>query len=432
MERHHIPSMASNGLSVAFESDASNLVPGDTNGYTDIFVSSWAPLPSFNLAVTWTGSGSGNVTSSPDGIDCSFACSSPFPQGIAVSLTAAANIGSYFTGWSGAATGTANPIDVTMDTDKSVSADFALYEYTLAVRSDHGTVTRSPDQASYHYGDVVELTAAPDPGYSFAYWSEDADGYRNPIQVTVRGDTAVSANYIQGGRTLTVSSDHGTVTRSPDQAAFLDSEVVRLTATAEAGWAFDQWSGAVSGTSNPVDVTINGDTSVTANYILAEYNLKIVSEHGTVTRVPDQATYHYGDVVHLTAAANALYLFSNWSGDAASTINPLDITILGDTHLTANYLVNTDKRYVAPGGDDGASCLIPSEPCGTINGAIAKLPAGIRFTSPSGHIRARTATAGGHDRQGRSPSLFREAGIAVSPDQTGMSVIDGQDARRGC
>ncbi|MFM8792667.1 MAG: InlB B-repeat-containing protein, partial [Solirubrobacterales bacterium] len=54
-----------------------------------------------NLSVNKTGSGTGTVTSSPTGINCGSSCSGTFDQDASVTLTAAADSGSRFTGWSG-------------------------------------------------------------------------------------------------------------------------------------------------------------------------------------------------------------------------------------------------------------------------------------------------------------------------------------------
>ena len=44
--------------------------------------------------------------------------------------------------------------------------------YTLSVSNDtHGTVTVSPENATYAYGAVVTLTPVPASGYQFATWS---------------------------------------------------------------------------------------------------------------------------------------------------------------------------------------------------------------------------------------------------------------------
>jgi len=65
-------------------------------------------------------------------------------------------------------------------------------EYTLTVNSAHGAVTKSPDKATYHYGDVVTLGMTADPGWTFTGWTPSL-----PLdQVTITGDTTVTANFL--------------------------------------------------------------------------------------------------------------------------------------------------------------------------------------------------------------------------------------------
>jgi uncharacterized repeat protein (TIGR02543 family) len=68
------------------------------------------------LTVDTAGTGSGSVTLDPPG--------GSYDEGTVVTLTASADAGSTFEGWSGAATGTANPVTVTMDGDRTVTATF--------------------------------------------------------------------------------------------------------------------------------------------------------------------------------------------------------------------------------------------------------------------------------------------------------------------
>jgi hypothetical protein len=77
----------------------------------------------FPLSVSKTGSGSGDVTSNPAGIDCGATCSAGFNTGQSVSLSAAPASGSRFVGWGGACTG-AEACAVTMDAAKNVTARF--------------------------------------------------------------------------------------------------------------------------------------------------------------------------------------------------------------------------------------------------------------------------------------------------------------------
>ncbi len=64
--------------------------------------------------------------------------------------------------------GETNRGSVTINGNKSVTANFDYIEYTLTVNTagafGTGTVTKNPDQATYHYGDVVQLTAVPGTG----------------------------------------------------------------------------------------------------------------------------------------------------------------------------------------------------------------------------------------------------------------------------
>src|SRR5262249_54081509 len=77
------------------------------------------------LTVTKTGSGSGSVSSSPDiGISCGATCSHDYLDGAMVTLTATADAGSTFTGWSGEGCSGILTCSVTMSQARNVSANF--------------------------------------------------------------------------------------------------------------------------------------------------------------------------------------------------------------------------------------------------------------------------------------------------------------------
>jgi hypothetical protein len=80
-------------------------------------------LDQHELAVNLVGSGSGTVSSSPSGINCGSDCSESYDYGTVVSLSAAADSGSSFTGWGGACAGT-GVCQLTITADKAVTAKF--------------------------------------------------------------------------------------------------------------------------------------------------------------------------------------------------------------------------------------------------------------------------------------------------------------------
>jgi hypothetical protein len=76
------------------------------------------------LSVGVAGSGSGSVTSSPSGIDCGATCSHAFANGTSVTLTASADSGSKFSGWSGGGCSGTGTCQVTLTAATSVTASF--------------------------------------------------------------------------------------------------------------------------------------------------------------------------------------------------------------------------------------------------------------------------------------------------------------------
>jgi uncharacterized repeat protein (TIGR02543 family) len=69
-------------------------------------------------------------------------------------------------------------------------------QYTLTIStSGSGTVSKSPDQATYTKGSTVSLTATPASGYQFAGWGGDASGTVNPLTLIMDGNKAITATF---------------------------------------------------------------------------------------------------------------------------------------------------------------------------------------------------------------------------------------------
>jgi uncharacterized repeat protein (TIGR02543 family) len=159
------------------------------------------------LSISKDGTGTGTVTSSPIGIECGATCAYDFELNTLVTLTAASDTGSTFTGWSDAGCPGTDTCQVTMDVAKGVTATFTSIEYTLTVTSAHGTIAKNPDKTTYHYGEDVELTATASAGWAFKNWTGDATGTANPVMVHIDGDKTVTANYEE--ITYTISGNAG-------------------------------------------------------------------------------------------------------------------------------------------------------------------------------------------------------------------------------
>jgi len=122
---------------------------------------------------------------------------STYTSGTNVILTATPLAGYTFSSWSGDATGTTNPLTVSMNGNKNITANFTLIanSFTLNVTAVNGTVAINPNQLTYTSGSNVELTATPNSGYTFTSWSGDATGTTNPLTVTMNANKNITANF---------------------------------------------------------------------------------------------------------------------------------------------------------------------------------------------------------------------------------------------
>jgi uncharacterized repeat protein (TIGR02543 family) len=145
--------------------------------------------------------GNGSITLNPPG--------GTYNEGTVVTLTAVPDPGWQFDNWSGDLTGSANPDTITMDSNKTVTANFSqipVQQYTLTANTvGQGSVTLNPPGGTYDEGTVVTLTAVPDSGWQFDNWSGDLTGSANPDTITMDSNKTVTANFSEpGGCTETV------------------------------------------------------------------------------------------------------------------------------------------------------------------------------------------------------------------------------------
>lgn len=188
-------------------------------------------IPGYVLTTAVDPVGGGSITRNPD--------LPAYPAGSTVQLTAVPALGYVFVGWSGDGAGTANPLTITMDSDKNVTAHFALANFTLTVTpSDGGTVTLNPPGGVYPAGQIVQVTAVPDPTFSFHHWVGDVDfaSTTNPNQVTMDSNKTIQAIFTTPAPVIT--------SITPDRAWLFGGITARI-----------QGTGFVDGTST---VTLNG------------------------------------------------------------------------------------------------------------------------------------------------------------------------------
>jgi hypothetical protein len=166
-------------------------------------------VPTRHVTVQKIGAGGGLVQDSMHLIDCGPTCSGEFVQGGTLTLTAAPDPGSIFTGWSGGAcTGTEATCSVAVNGDTSITAAFSRKLATLTVhRFGRGSVRSLPSgitcggRCSHAFVlGPVKLTATPSAGWQFARWEGACRGTKTVCRVVLRRAGAVSAIFTRRHR----------------------------------------------------------------------------------------------------------------------------------------------------------------------------------------------------------------------------------------
>jgi len=187
-----------------------------------------------------------------------------------VELTANPSEGWEFARWEGDLESTDNPSEITIDTEKEVTAVFEREGYELTVNvSGEGSVNEElidePSKRSYPFNSVVKLTAEPDDGWEFDEWVGDLSGGDNPKEITIDGDKNVTAVFKELSYEINISTDgSGDVSISPDKSSYSYGEEVEITVNPASGWAFANWEGDFEGSADSKTITVESDINATA------------------------------------------------------------------------------------------------------------------------------------------------------------------------
>gem|GEM_PF-771989 len=217
----------------------------------------------YTLTVNVNPAGSGTVAKVPD--------QEAYAAGTPVTLTATPSPGYHFLNWSGdipSGHEQDNPLAITMDSDKTINANFTINTYTVTFDKNGGDTEANPrTKTATHGGHIDSLPTPPSRiGYTFREWNTEADGSgtRFDSNTPVYGDITVYAQWTIQVFSLTVNIvGNGTVTPSGG-TSYEYGSVVTLTATPSPGYRFLKWSGDVpSGHEKDNPLTLNMDSNKT-------------------------------------------------------------------------------------------------------------------------------------------------------------------------
>ena len=145
-----------------------------------------------------------------------------------------------------------------------------IIKYTLSFSAGSGGSVSIPG-GSYETGTSVSVTATPDSEYVFVDWSNGST--QNPLSVSVNSNQTLTANFEKRKYPLTMNIvGEGTVSEEIISAGrttteYTSGSIIQLTAVPSDGWGFSGWSGTISSTENPIQLTVDESKSITSTFL---------------------------------------------------------------------------------------------------------------------------------------------------------------------
>jgi len=171
-----------------------------------------AGLTQYFLNASFAGIGSGSVNSLDSQITCTSNCSAIYNNLSPVTLTSAAGTDSYFFGWSGGGcTGTGN-CAVTMDNEKTVTANFDIHPPVNLDSAYYPLILTAYKAAGMGNVNTVELKIRRSDITESPVFANDTSAVTKDLNVTLTGGldgifaTAVGNTNIHGAVTISVGS----------------------------------------------------------------------------------------------------------------------------------------------------------------------------------------------------------------------------------
>ena len=331
---------------------------------------------------------------------------------------------------------------------QTISITPSSYNITVSANPNNGgNVTGG---GTYNQGQSCTVSATANTGYTFTNWTENGSVVSSNADYTfnVEGNRTLVANFTENTYTITVSanpSNGGTVTGG---GSFTHGQSCTVTATANTGFTFSNWTENGNVVSSNANYTFNveGNRSLVANFTLNSYTISATANPSNGGTVSGAGSYNYGASCTLTATAASGYTFTNWTenGNVVSSNANYTFTVEGNRNLIANFTAitytitvsaNPSNSGTTSGGgtyNHGQSCTVIATSADgytfmnwTENGSVVSNDANYSFTVTSN----RSLVANFEEQQ---PDTYN---INVSPNPIiGGTVTGGgnYDAEQQC
>ena len=269
-----------------------------------------------------------------------------YQQGQSCTVTATANTGYNFTNWTenGNVVSTQANYTFTVNSNRTLMANFTPQQYTITATADPVNGGNVTGGGTFNYGNSCTLSATPAPGYTFINWTKN--GTQVSTNATYTFTVTESAAYVAHCQlqtfTINVMADPAEGGTVEGGGTFNYGETCTVTATANEGYTFVNWTTGMFSVSNEISYTftVTSNVNLTAHFELQTFQVKVSVNPAEAGNVTGEGTYNYGDEVTLTIVRNEDWHFENWTenGEVVSEEMTYTFTITSDRDLDANFI----------------------------------------------------------------------------------------------
>ena len=221
---------------------------------------------------------------------------------------------------------------------------------TFTITANAGTGGSASGSDTYTYNTSCTVRATANTGYTFSNWTENGSVVSTSANYTftVTGARTLTANFTPNPYNITATANPTAGGNITGAGTYNYNTSCTLTATANTGYTFSNWTenGSVVSTSANYTFTVTGARTLTANFTPNPYNITATANPTAGGTITGAGTYNYDATATLTATANTGYHFVNWTengsqvGTAGNTTYTIS-NIQANHDITANFERNT-------------------------------------------------------------------------------------------
>ena len=193
-----------------------------------------------------------------------------------VTVSASPNTGYTFAGWKEGANvvSTSSSYQFVLTGNRTLVATFTnvpATQFAIILSSNPAAGGMTDGEGAYPANTSRTVIATPNSQYNFVNWTEGGTQVSTSASYTfnLSASRTLVANFALKTFTLiTPTVNGGTVTRNNNNSPYNPGTIVRITAEPSAGYEFVSWSGNATGSTNPLNVTMNANKTITPSFAL--------------------------------------------------------------------------------------------------------------------------------------------------------------------